>query len=363
MVGIELRGLEKRFGAVEAVQGLSLTVKRGELLALVGPSGCGKTTLLRMIAGFERPNRGDILFDGRSVLRDEPEQRRVGIVFQDYALFPHMTVARNIAYGLRFQTGMDKSSRASRVEELLSMVGLSGYGGRAPHELSAGQQQRVALARALAPSPNVLLLDEPMSALDALLREELRAQVKEVQKRLGITTVHVTHDQEEAVAIADRVAVLHDGRLEQVGRADEIYFRPRTDFVARFVGRGNLLTGRVAESGGRKVIVELDGRNRIEVPTSVPGHQPGAGVSLLVRPDRISAEGIGTTRIRGRIDGVEFLGEVSRLRVSLTRELLLVLIDSSRAEQWRARVGEEIELGLDARDLWIIPGRESEEEA
>lgn len=357
MVGIELRGLEKRFGAVEAVRGLSLEVERGELVALVGPSGCGKTTLLRMIAGFERPSAGDILFDGHSVLHDEPERRRVGIVFQDYALFPHMTVARNIAYGLRFRPRMEKSARALRVEELLSMVGLSGYGGRAPHELSAGQQQRVALARALAPSPDVLLLDEPMSALDALLRDELRGQVRRVQKQLGITTVHVTHDQEEAVAIADRVAVLRNGRLEQAGRADEIYFRPRTEFVARFVGRGNLLSGRVVAPGDQGLIVELDERNRIEVPANGTRYQPGDRVNLLLRPDRISAGGTGTTRIRGRIEGVEFLGEVSRLRVSLTRELLLVLIDSSRADRWRARIGEEIELGVEARDVWLIPGR------
>ncbi len=357
MVGIELRGLGKRFGPVQAVRGLSLEIERGELLALVGPSGCGKTTLLRMIAGFERPSEGDILFDGRSVLREEPEHRRVGIVFQDYALFPHMTVARNIAYGLRFQPGIEKSARASRVEELLSMVGLAGYGGRAPHELSAGQQQRVALARALAPNPEVLLLDEPMSALDALLRDELRSQVRRVQKQLGITTIHVTHDQEEAVAIADRVAVVQNGQIEQVGRADEIYFRPRTQFVARFIGRGNLLSGRVVGSAGQKLTVELDERNRIEVPAVGKGYHEGDSVSLLIRPDRISARGIGETRIRGRIDGVEFLGEVSRLRVSLARELLRVLIDSSHAEQWRAQIGEEIELGLEARDVWLIPAR------
>ncbi|HUX20524.1 MAG TPA: ABC transporter ATP-binding protein, partial [Spirochaetia bacterium] len=184
MAAIEIRALSKRFGAVEAVRELSIEIDPGELVALVGPSGCGKTTLLRMIAGFEHPDAGGIFLGGRDVVSDEPARRRVGMVFQDYALFPHMTVADNIAYGLKFSGLLSRSGRAERIDELLSMVGLTGFGGRAPHELSAGQQQRVALARALAPNPEVLLLDEPMSALDALLREELRTEIRRVQRKL-----------------------------------------------------------------------------------------------------------------------------------------------------------------------------------
>lgn len=355
MAAIEINNLSKRFGDVEAVRELSLEIDRGEMIALVGPSGCGKTTLLRMIAGFERPDTGDILFTGKSVLAEEPERRRVGIVFQDYALFPHMTVGGNIGYGLKFSTDLSRSNRGGRVEELLDIVGLAGYGDRAPHELSAGQQQRVALARALAPNPKILLLDEPLSALDALLREELRMEIRRVQKELGITTLHVTHDQEEAIAIADRVAVMKNGRIEQVGPPYEVYFRPRTDFVARFIGRGNLLAGTVVAAEAERLYIKLAVEDTVEVPRRGLKCRPGEPVKLLIRPDRIVCGAGRKNRIRGRIEGVEFLGEVSRLRVGIGCEFAHVLIDSREAADWEKRMGAMAEVSFQPSDGWVIP--------
>ncbi|HEY8418518.1 MAG TPA: ATP-binding cassette domain-containing protein [Limnochordales bacterium] len=243
--GVAVSGLVKRFGPVAAVDGVSLTVADGELVAVVGPSGCGKTTLLRLIAGLEQPDAGRVFIHGRDVSALPPERRDVGFVFQQFALFPNMSVAGNVEYGLK-RRGVPRAERARRVQEMLAMVGLSELAGRRPDQLSAGQQQRVALARALAPRPKTLLLDEPLSALDAAIRVRLREELRETQRRLGITTILVTHDQEEALAIADRVAVMNAGRLEQIGTPWELYDRPQTAFVAGFIGRGNFLTVRVA---------------------------------------------------------------------------------------------------------------------
>lgn len=241
-MGIEVVGVEKRFGSVAAVQELSLHAKPGELLAIVGPSGCGKTTLLRVMAGLEHADAGRVIIGNRDATHLPPEKRNVGFVFQQFALFPNMNVAENIGYGLR-RRRVDRRERDRRVTELLAMIGMIGYDRRRPDELSAGQQQRVALARALASEPRTLLLDEPLSALDAAIRYQLRDELRRVQRRVGITTIMVTHDQEEALAIADRVAVMNEGRLEQVGTPWELYDQPRTHFVAGFVGRGNFLQG------------------------------------------------------------------------------------------------------------------------
>lgn len=354
MSSIELLGLTKSFGKVKAVTDFSLEIERGEMIALVGPSGCGKTTLLRMIAGFELPDNGDIRFWGKSVLGEEPERRRVGIVFQDYALFPHMSVSQNVGYGLKFLPRPERTGRERRVEELLEMVGLAGYGNRGPHELSAGQQQRVALARALAPRPAILLLDEPMSALDALLREELRVEVRRLQRRLGITTIHVTHDQEEAIAIADRVAVMLNGSLEQVDPPQEIYFRPRTDFVASFIGRGNLLSCTVAEVGQDAVRVRIGENHTAEVPHGEVAVCPGENIHLLVRPDRIVCGDGRRNRIRGEVAGVEFLGEVSRLRLRTAAGDILVVIDSSDAASWEQKYGKMTEVSFNPDDAWVV---------
>ena len=240
---IRLDGVTKRFGEVAAVDGTSLCVERGEIIALLGPSGCGKTTLLRLVAGFERPDSGTVEVAGRQVggrgTWVPPEKRRVGMVFQDYALFPHLTVAENVGFGLSRRT------RPGRVSELLSIVGLDALGARYPHQLSGGQQQRVALARALAPAPELVLLDEPWSNVDPSLRESLRSEVTEIIRPLGVTVVLVTHDREEAFSVADRIALMRDGKVVQEGTSEELYFSPVSRWAAEFVGAANVLTGPV----------------------------------------------------------------------------------------------------------------------
>ncbi|MGM0683070.1 MAG: ABC transporter ATP-binding protein, partial [Halobacteriota archaeon] len=247
---VELDGVTKRYGDTAAVDDVSLRVREGEFFTLVGPSGCGKTTTLRLIAGFEEPTAGTVRFFGESVAGVPPEDRDVGVVFQNYALFPHMTVGENVAYGLNFADPPGGVTRDERVAELLELVDLPDAADRDPESLSGGQQQRVAMARALAPGPDVLLLDEPMSALDAQLRERLRVQVRTIQSELGITTVYVTHDQEEALAISDRVAVMRDGAPEQIAPPRTVYREPATRFVAEFVGDNNVFAGRTTDVEG-----------------------------------------------------------------------------------------------------------------
>jgi iron(III) transport system ATP-binding protein len=300
---IRLDGVTKRFGATTAVDEASLCVDYGEVVALLGPSGCGKTTLLRLMAGFEHPDGGTVDVAGRRVAGARtwipPEQRRVGMVFQDYALFPHLTVAENVGFGL------SRRARPARVAELLAIVGLDGLGGRYPHELSGGQQQRVALARALAPSPELVLLDEPWSNVDPFLRETLRAEVSEIIRPLGVTVLLVTHDREEAFSVADRIALMRDGAVVQEGTSEEIYFSPVSRWAAEFVGAANVLTGRVV--GGR-------------VETSV-GAFPANGASaleaaqVLVRPELLELEPdpSGTAEVVGR----EFRGHDVFYRVRL----------------------------------------------
>ena len=278
---ITVRELSKRFGAVLAVDGVTLEIADGELFTLLGPSGCGKTTLLRLIAGFHRPDAGRIRFGERDVTDLPPYARNIGMVFQNYALWPHMTVFQNVAYGLRIRR-VRGSALAAQVDEGLRKVNLSGLGARYPGQLSGGQQQRVALARALVLSPDILLLDEPLSNLDAKIRVQVRAEIRKLQQALGITTVYVTHDQEEALSLSDRVAVMRDGRVLQLGPPRELYERPRTRFVADFVGTNNLVPGRVVEAAGDAVVVETGlGRLRARLPRGgvPPGGWPGARCS------------------------------------------------------------------------------------
>nr|WP_240728557.1 ABC transporter ATP-binding protein [Halobellus limi] len=254
---LTLENVRKEYGETVALgrededRGIGFDVGDGEFFTLVGPSGCGKTTTLRLVAGFDAPTSGTVRFDGREMGGVPPEDRGVGVVFQNYALFPHLSVAENVAYGLRFAEPPGGVSRDERVASLLDLVDLPEMGDRDPTELSGGQQQRVALARAIAPGPDLLLLDEPMSALDARLRERLRMQIKEIQSTLGITTLYVTHDQEEALAVSDRVAVMNDGAVEQVGTPQEVYRRPATRFVAEFVGDNNVFEGKSSPSADR----------------------------------------------------------------------------------------------------------------
>src|SRR6266446_4880011 len=309
--GVRVEGLSKRFrhrvkGDLWAVRAVTLDVRPGEFLTLLGPSGCGKTTTLRMIAGFEEPDAGRVFIGEEDVTRLMANRRSIGFVFQNYALFPHLSVFDNVAYGLRVR-GVAVAEVARRVGEVLAMVGLARYERQQPHQLSGGEQQRVALARAIVIRPRVLLFDEPLSNLDARLRVQMRGEIQRLQKALGITAVYVTHDQEEAMAISDRIAVMHQGVIVQEGSAEGLYHRPASEFVAQFIGRTNLLRGRVAATGAAGVEVEVPGF-RLAIEQEGLRATVGAAVTLVLRPESItlSAGGAG---LGGTIVSRTFLGE------------------------------------------------------
>ncbi|MFB6224716.1 MAG: ABC transporter ATP-binding protein [Haloarcula sp.] len=329
---VELDGVTRRYGETTAVDDLSLPVHEGEFFTLVGPSGCGKTTTLRLIAGFEEPTQGTVRFGGESITGVPPEDRDVGVVFQNYALFPHMTVGENVAYGLSFTDPPGGGSSEERVSELLDLVDLGGMQDRDPDTLSGGQQQRVAMARALAPSPDVLLLDEPMSALDAKLRERLRVQVREIQQELGITTIYVTHDQEEALAVSDRVAVMRGGTPEQVAPPRTIYREPATEFVATFVGDNNVLSGKVRavrwtdDSSQRladvavndtSLSVALDGQTGDDTVST------GDRLTFCIRPERLTVDRK-RNAMTAAVTSAEFLGETTRVHLDWDGQEILL---------------------------------------
>ncbi|WP_115862548.1 ABC transporter ATP-binding protein [Halorussus litoreus] len=338
MTGLRLKDVSKSFGEVTALRGVSLDVADGEFFTLVGPSGCGKTTTLRAIAGFESLDSGEVWFGEREMAGVAPEDRDVGVVFQNYALFAHMTVGENVAYGLRFRDTPGGQSKDARVAELLDLVDLAGFEDRDPDALSGGQRQRVALARALAPGPDVLLLDEPMSALDARLRKTLRKQVKRIQSELGITTVYVTHDQEEALAVSDRVAVMNDGGVEQVGRPEAVYRRPETRFVAEFLGENNVFAGEVAErGGGAGRTVRVGGQSFRVADFDAADAARGSHVTFCVRPEKLVAGGR-ENAVEAAVEAVEFLGESFRAHLDWEGRELVVRL-SERPEDDRLRVG------------------------
>ena len=329
-MNIALRGVSKRFGDALAVDSLSLDIAQGELVSLVGGSGCGKTTTLRMIAGFERPDAGEILFGGRVVNDVPPRRRDVGIVFQSYALFPTMTVGENIAFGLRVARWTEPKIR-ERVAEMLELTRLAGFEGRYANQLSGGQQQRVALARALARRPEILLLDEPLSALDAKIRLRLRGEIRRIQQDLGITTLYVTHDQEEALSIADRIAVMAGGRIEQVGRPEEIYGAPRTRFVADFIGIANLLTCRVVRAA--EGLVDWQG---VALRVPADGLRDGERVVVSVRPEKLAIASSGPSgstwnRLEGVVLVATFLGAIVRAEIAVAGRTFFVDVPHAQA--------------------------------
>ena len=319
---LTVRGLRKAFGSTVAVQDFSLDAERGEFVSLLGPSGCGKTTVLRMIAGFETPSAGSVTIDGEDVTHLPTRTRRIGMVFQSYALFPNLTVEGNIAFGLKV-AGMKRDEIAGRVKEMLSLIGLPQLGGRYPVELSGGQQQRVALARAIAIRPRILLLDEPLSALDAKIRVSLREELRAIQRELGITAIFVTHDQEEALALSHRVVVMSEGWVEQVGTPADVYRTPRTPFVATFVGTANVLPCRIEDAAAG--ILSFSGA-RLEAGHAVSG---GAGetVQMALRPEAIAInpfEGA-SNNLPATVRDVTFLGPVVRLRLMLAGDIAAVV--------------------------------------
>ncbi len=313
---LRIEALTKRFGETVAVSGLSLELHEGEFLSLLGPSGCGKTTTLRMIAGFERPDSGRIVLSGSDITRLPPQRRKTGMVFQSYALFPHLDVFENVAYGLRSQ-GVAAAEIRPRVLRALERVDLSGYETRAVQALSGGQQQRVALARAMAPEPPLLLLDEPLSNLDAALRERTRVELRALLKEFGITAVFVTHDQEEAFALSDRIAVLDRGVLRQLGSPEDLYHRPATAFVAAFVGRANFIPAELVRRDGGRGVCELPGGARWEA--RLQEGASGPEVSAMVRPEALGLFAPGDapagTALRGRVSERRFGGSSTHFRV------------------------------------------------
>ena len=308
---LTIAGATKTFGANTVVKGFDLAVKRGEFVSFLGPSGCGKTTVLRMIAGFERPSSGNITIDGRDVTDLSPARRRIGMVFQAYALFPNMNVRGNIAFGLKI-AGLGKAEIDARVTEMLKLIGLGHLAERYPYEMSGGQQQRVALARALAPRPQVLLLDEPLSALDAKIRVSLREEIRGIQRQLGITTVFVTHDQEEAMSISDRIVVMNGGRADQIGTPSEIYNRPMTRFVAGFVGTLNVLKARLDGRGARGVSVGGTTMQLAEPPATADAN---GDLAVAIRPEALSLSPSDRrdATFEGVVKSVNFMGAVIRI--------------------------------------------------
>ena len=349
---IRLHELVKRFGGVTAVDRVSLEVAEGELFTLLGPSGCGKTTLLRLVAGFHTPDAGEIRFGDRRVDALPPYARNIGMVFQNYALWPHMTVRGNITYGLRLRR-LPGAEIENRLQAGLAKVNLGGLEDRYPGQLSGGQQQRVALARALVLNPDILLLDEPLSNLDAKIRVQVRTEIRRLQRELGITTVYVTHDQEEALSLSDRVAVMRDGQVLQTAAPKDLYERPTSRFVADFVGTNNFLTGVVRERAGEWLAVEtplglLRGR-------PAPGLRPGDRCVLAVRPENIGLGGTDGNALRGRIALAAYLGNTLRYDVEIAGGVILKVDVRDPWHHDLLPVGHEVAVAFPASAALTLP--------
>ncbi len=351
MVGVNIQGVTKSYGDTVAVRDVSFEVAKGELFFLLGPSGCGKTTLLRMIAGFLKPETGSMLFDDRHITNVPPHRRNTGMVFQNYALWPHMSVSENVAYGLK-ERKIPRADVQRRVERALSTVRMLQYRDRSPNQLSGGQQQRVALARALVIEPDVVLLDEPLSNLDAKLRLDMRTEIRRIHEETGITMIYVTHDQKEALSMAQRVAVMSMGRVEQVGSPRELYRRPANRFVAEFIGEANLIDGRLVE--------QHDGQGKVETDVgaligTVGGTslEEGDRVTCMVRPEGFSLDGDRENSIAAEVEDSLYLGEAEQfvLRVG---EVELRVVQSNPGESPPSR-GQKVTVSFSPDDAVILP--------
>ena len=355
MAFLEINGLNKQFGEMVAVHNFTLDVQQGEFISLLGPSGCGKTTALRMIAGFERPTSGRIYINGQDITNQPPNRRNIGMVFQSYALFPNMSVADNVAFGLKLK-GVTGEAARRRAAELLEMIQLPDKGKSYPYQLSGGQQQRVALARALAIEPQVLLLDEPLSALDAKIRVELRAEIRRIQQQLHITTLYVTHDQEEAMSLSDRVVVMNKGHIEQVGTPFEIYNYPTTAFAAHFVGQLNVIPVTVVDAAAGRVALN-EQVLAIQGPLAAAN---GQTVALAVRPEELE---LGETGIaahnnaRGTVESVTFLGSIVRVRVAVGGAHLIVDLFNERLLTL-PKIGEGVTVNFPEHAAWVLESAE-----
>jgi putative spermidine/putrescine transport system ATP-binding protein len=351
MAFLEISNIQKRFGSQTAVHDFSISIEKGEFITFLGPSGCGKTTILRMLAGFETPSVGSIVFDGKDVTHVPTNKRNVGMVFQSYALFPNMTVAGNIGFGLKVANA-SKDEVDVRVKEMLKLIKLDALADRYPWQMSGGQQQRVALARALANKPKVLLLDEPLSALDAKIRISLREEIRELQRELNITTVFVTHDQEEALSISDRIVVLNEGRVEQTGTPSSIYNFPRTRFVASFIGTLNQLSGEVVDTALGEIRV---GTQLLITSNPLDELRAGQKCTLAIRPEAISLDGSGAGKnsVQTVVDDVSFLGSIVRIRTHLGAEVLSMDVFNDPNQKLPAR-GDTVSLSFSYENLLVL---------
>ncbi len=351
MAFLEISNLKKVFGNQTAVHDFAMNIERGEFVTFLGPSGCGKTTILRMLAGFESPSAGVVKFAGKDVTYLPTNQRNIGMVFQSYALFPNMTVADNIGFGLMVAK-MAPQQIKTRVEEMLALIKLTPLGGRYPWQLSGGQQQRVALARALANKPQVLLLDEPLSALDAKIRVSLREEIRSLQRELGITSIFVTHDQEEALSISDRVVVLNEGRVEQIGTPSEVYNFPRTRFVASFVGTLNLLTGTVLDAATGQIAV---GGQTLTTTNSIESAATNTSRALAIRPEALVIETpqAGRNSLAATVEDVNFLGAIVRIRAKIEGAMLSVDVFNDPNQVLPQR-GAAVTLGFSHENLLVL---------
>jgi spermidine/putrescine transport system ATP-binding protein len=351
---ISIVGLRKEFDGVVAVDGIDLEIEGGEFFTLLGPSGCGKTTTLRMLGGFEQPTDGQILIDGVDVAQSPPHKRPVNTVFQSYALFPHLDVQKNVAYGLRWRKDVDKQEKAARVARALEMVRLSEYAERRPHQMSGGQQQRVALARALVLEPSVLLLDEPLGALDAKLRHSLRAELTALQREVGITFVFVTHDQEEALEMSNRLAVMDGGRIVQLGTPREVYQEPRTEFVADFLGVANLLDVECLPGGGATRTVRY---GEFTLEAQAPDGAEDGARRAVIRPECVELEEAGRTGdncVPGMVENAVFLGSTTQVRVRLPHDTVLQSVSTNRVGRDVFTTGQPVTVRLPREALRVL---------